>query len=111
MLSPNATANTSTGMSPKTADPGPGRPSRRPPMPNWNTSTMSPNVAAIESRFMRMAFIGTSTERNTIEEDLLHIQHFGGIPAHRDCGMPQPLELRRAELSCAARDLHRGCER
>ena len=32
--------------------------------PNWNTSTMSPNVALTDSVFMMIALIGTTIERN-----------------------------------------------
>ncbi len=33
------------------------------PTPNWNTSTISPNVALTDRVFMMIALIGTSTER------------------------------------------------
>ena len=34
--------------------------------PHWNTATITPYAAPIESRFMTAALIGTATERNTI---------------------------------------------
>ena len=64
MLSPNTTANTSTGTTTKIAEVGPSRPKTCEPTPCWNTSTMSPNVALTDRVFMMIALIGTSTERN-----------------------------------------------
>ena len=43
---------------------GPFSPRNDEPYPNWNTSTISPNVAPTDRLFMITALIGTSTERN-----------------------------------------------
>jgi len=64
MLSPKTTANTNTGTTTKMADVGPSSPKSCEPIPRWNTSTMSPNVALTESVFMITALSGTSRERN-----------------------------------------------
>ena len=34
--------------------------------PHWNTATITPNDAPIDSRFITAAFNGTNTDRNTI---------------------------------------------
>ena len=41
-------------------------PSRRTPQPHWKTATSTPYAAAMESRFIAAALIGTATERNTM---------------------------------------------
>ena len=40
-------------------------PSRSLPQPHWNTATITPYAAPIESRFITTALSGTSTLRNT----------------------------------------------
>ncbi len=66
MLSPNTTANTSTGITTKMAEVGPSSPKSFPPTPYWKTSTMSPKVALTESVFIITALIGTSTDRKAM---------------------------------------------
>jgi hypothetical protein len=44
---------------------GPVHPDERGDQPHWNTATITPYVAPIDSRFMIAALTGTATERNT----------------------------------------------
>ena len=118
MLSPNTTANTSTGITTKIADVGPVSPKICEPTPNWNTSTMSPKVALTDSVFMMIALIGTSTERKAIasitavaprmrptssgkrlQQVVLEVERGGGVAAHHHAACPGC----RAARSCPAR--------
>ena len=65
------------------------------PQPHWNTATITPYAAPIDSRFMITAFSGTSTLRNTT------------ISSRNDSSSTTPDEERQHARTCSRRSRRR----